>query len=80
MADDGLIARLKKWLAVWTGERVRAITSGSLLEALRPKVNAWRIKLGMTTLSGESARGKTSIKSIASEICILRCVAIRGSR
>jgi Pentapeptide repeats (8 copies) len=58
MADDGLIARLKKWLAVWTGERVSVITSRSLLETLRPKVNAWRVKLGMTSaLSGANLSG-----------------------
>jgi hypothetical protein len=43
MANDGLIARLKKWVAIWT-ERVMTSVSRFLLETLRPKVNAWRAK------------------------------------
>ena len=57
MADEGLIARLKKWLAVWTGERVRVITSRCPLEALWPKVKAWRVRWGMGARSGLNLSG-----------------------
>ena len=59
MANDEHIALLKKW---------GLMSSRPLLKTLRPKVNAWRVKLGMAALSGKDLSG-ANLRGHATRCC-----------